>query len=128
VQGNVLRNLFRREQEPEDKRGEGIAVEADASVTGNVIEGAPTAGLVIGSGAYIREVVATANLIRKSRVGILVSTEAGVGACLIANNMISGATDGSIRAADSTGRPVGAELVDGAAGGGRLALAGNLIV
>jgi putative cofactor-binding repeat protein len=44
VQGNILRNLFRREQEPEDKRGEGIAVEADSSVIGNVIESAPTGG------------------------------------------------------------------------------------
>ena len=51
VQGNILRNLFRREQEPEDKRGEGITVEADTSVTGNVIENAPTAGIVIGSGS-----------------------------------------------------------------------------
>ena len=59
VQGNILRNLFRREQEPEDKRGEGIAVEADASVIGNVIESAPTAGIVIGSGTYLRDIVAT---------------------------------------------------------------------
>jgi len=128
VQGNILRNLFRREQEPEDKRGEGIAVEADASVTGNVIESAPTAGLVIGSGAYMREVVATGNLIRKARVGILVSTEAGVGACLIANNLISGTTDGSIRAADAAGRPVGPELAGGGAGSKRLSLSGNLAV
>jgi uncharacterized secreted repeat protein (TIGR03808 family) len=127
VQGNMLRNLFRREQEPEDKRGEGIAVEADASVTGNVIEGAPTAGLVIGSGSYMREVVATGNLIRKSRVGILISTEAGVGACLIANNLISGATDGHIRAAGGGGRPTGPELV-GAPSSGRLSLSGNLAV
>ena len=73
MQGNILRNLFRREQEPEDKRGEGIAVEADASVIGNVIESAPTAGLVIGSGTYLRDIVATGNLIRKAGVGILVS-------------------------------------------------------
>ena len=69
VQGNILRNLFRREQEPEDKRGEGIAVEADASVIGNVIESAPTAGIVIGSGAYLRDIVATGNLIRKAARG-----------------------------------------------------------
>jgi putative cofactor-binding repeat protein len=34
VQGNLIRNLVRREQEPDDKRGEGIAVEADAVVSG----------------------------------------------------------------------------------------------
>ncbi len=127
VQGNILRNLFRREQEPEDKRGEGIAVEADAAVTGNVIESAPTAGLVIGSGTYLRDIVATGNLIRKARVGILVS-EAGVGTCLIANNMISGAAEGSIRAVDGSGRPTGPELVNGVAGNKRLSLSGNLAV
>ncbi len=36
VQGNMIRNLVRREAEPVDKRGEGISVEADAVVTGNV--------------------------------------------------------------------------------------------
>jgi len=128
VQSNILRNLFRREQEPEDKRGEGIAVEVDAAVTGNVIENAPTAGLVIGSGAWLREIVASGNLIRKARVGILVSSHPGVGACLLANNMISGATDGSIRAMDGSGRATGPELVGGATAGGRLSLAGNLAV
>jgi uncharacterized secreted repeat protein (TIGR03808 family) len=128
VQGNILRNLFRREEEPQDKRGEGIAVEADAAVTGNVIEGAPTAGLVIGWGAFMREVVATGNLIRKARVGILVSSDPGAGACLIANNMISGAADGNIRAMDGAGRATGPELVGGAAAGGRLSLTGNLAV
>ena len=128
VQGNVLRNLFRREQEPEDKRGEGIAVEADAAVTGNVIEGAPTAGLVIGSGAYIREVVATGNLIRKARVGILVSSEADLGACLLANNLISGASDGNIRSAGGAGRPMGPDLVGAQSAGKRLTLSSNLAV
>ena len=98
-----------------------------SDLTGNLIEGAPTAGLVIGSGSYMREIVATGNLIRKSRVGILVSTEAGVGACLIANNLISGATDGHIRAAGGGGRPTGPELA-GTSGNGRLALSGNLAV
>ena len=127
VQGNILRNLFRREEEPEDKRGEGIAVEADAVVSGNVIESAPTAGLVIGSGTYLRDIVATGNLIRKARVGILVS-EAGAGICLIANNMISGAAEGGIRTMDRAGRPTGPELVGGEAGGKRLSLIGNLAV
>jgi uncharacterized secreted repeat protein (TIGR03808 family) len=126
VQGNLIRNLFRREQEPQDKRGEGITVEADTIITGNVIENAPTAGLVIGWGAYVREVVATANLIRKARVGILVSSEAGTGACLIANNMIAGAAEGSIRAMDGSGQPTGPELAG--AEGSDLAITGNLAV
>jgi uncharacterized secreted repeat protein (TIGR03808 family) len=127
VQGNILRNLFRREQEPEDKRGEGIAVEADASVIGNVIESAPTAGLVIGSGTYLRDIVATGNLIRRARVGILVSTS-GAGTCLIANNMISGATEGSIRAMDGGTQPIGPELIAGDVGNKRVSLSGNVAV
>jgi uncharacterized secreted repeat protein (TIGR03808 family) len=128
VQGNILRNLFRREEEPEDKRGEGITVEADTIVTGNVIENAPTAGLVIGWGRYVREVVATGNLIRKARVGILVSADAGSGACLIANNMIAGAADGGIRSMDAGGRPVGPDLARANASDKRLSLIGNLVV
>jgi uncharacterized secreted repeat protein (TIGR03808 family) len=128
VQGNLLRNLFRREEEPQDKRGEGITVEADTAVTGNVVENAATAGLVIGWGPYVREVVATGNLIRKARVGILVSSDAGAGACLLANNLISGSPDGGIRAMDAAGRPSGPDLALGENRGSRLSLAGNLAV
>jgi uncharacterized secreted repeat protein (TIGR03808 family) len=62
VQGNLIRNLFRREQEKEDKRGVGIGVEADAVVSGNTIENAPTVGIQIGWGAYMRDVSATGNV------------------------------------------------------------------
>ena len=108
VQGNLMRNLFRREQEPEDKRGHGITVEADASVTGNTIENAPTAGMMIGWQRWMRDVVATGNLIRACRIGIMVSPEGG--ACLLASNMISGATEGAIRAMDYSGNPTGPDL------------------
>jgi len=128
VQGNLLRNLFRREEEPQDKRGEGITVEADAALTGNVIENAPTAGLVIGWGRYMREVVATGNLIRKTRVGILVSSDVRAGACMLANNLIAGAADGAIRAMDSSGQPTGPDLARAESSDKRLSIAGNLAV
>ena len=128
VQGNLVRNLFRREQEPVDKRGHGITVEADTALTGNVVEGAPTAGIVIGWGAYMREVIATSNLVRNSRVGILVSADRGAGACMLANNMISGATDGAIRAMDGNGNPTGADLTRGGSNDKLLSIAGNLSV
>jgi uncharacterized secreted repeat protein (TIGR03808 family) len=126
VQGNLVRNLFRREEEPQDKRGEGITVEADSTVTGNVVENAPTAGLVIGSGTYMRDIVATGNLIRASRVGILVAGAAG--ACLLANNMISGAADGAIRAMDLHGNPTGPDLARIESANKRLSVIGNLSV
>lgn len=128
VQGNLVRNLFRREHEPVDKRGHGITVEADTALTGNVIERAPTAGIVIGWGPYMREVVATSNLVRASRVGILVSADKAAGACLLANNMISGAEDGAIRAMDGNGHAVGPELKDGDGDDKLLSIAGNLSV
>ncbi|HEY8128024.1 MAG TPA: hypothetical protein VIF39_04815, partial [Hyphomicrobium sp.] len=55
------------EQEPEDKRGEGIGVEADAVVVGNTIENAPTVGIQIGWGSYMRDVAATRHPSRTRR-------------------------------------------------------------
>lgn len=129
VQGNLVRNLFRREHEPVDKRGVGIGIEADTTVTGNVIEGAPTAGILAGWGAYLRNVAMTGNLIRDAGVGILISSDPAAGACLISANMITGARDGAIRAMDH-GTPLGPDLAlaDAAPRGGRLAISGNLAV
>ena len=104
VQGNLVRNLFRREHEPVDKRGHGITVEADTAVNGNVIERAPTAGHRHRLGAVHARGRRQRNLMRNSRVGILVSSDTGAGACLLSNNMISGATDGAIRAMDGSGQ------------------------
>ena len=125
VQGNLIRNLTRREHEATDKRGEGIAVEADASITGNVIEGAPTAGILIGWGRYMRDVVATGNLIRASRIGIAVSGDAAAGHCLLANNMISGASGGAIRAMDHA-RPTGTDLAVNGTAPKHITLMGNV--
>jgi uncharacterized secreted repeat protein (TIGR03808 family) len=127
IQGNLVRNLFRREQEPRDKRGEGIGVEADAVVANNVIEAAPTAGLLIGWGRHMREVLATGNLIRRSRIGIAVTGDAAAGHCLIAGNMISGASEGAIRTMDHA-RAVGPDLASGRGVPRNLTLNGNVAV
>ncbi len=128
IQGNLVRNLFRREAEPVDKRGTGISIEADAAVTGNVIEDAPTAGIIAGWGPYLRDVAITGNLIRSAGVGILVSADPEAGACLVAQNMISGARDGAIRSMDH-GVPVGPDLaLAQAPATGRHSIAGNLAV
>jgi uncharacterized secreted repeat protein (TIGR03808 family) len=127
VQGNLVRNLRRREHEPEDKRGEGIAVEADSVVTGNTIENAPTAGIVIGWGRYMREVAATSNVIRNARVGIMVTRDPAAGAALISHNLISGARDGAIRAMDK-GVATGPDLARAGVSSGRITIAGNVAV
>jgi len=129
VSGNLVRNLHRRDAEPVDKRGVGISIEADGTVIGNVIEDAPTAGIIAGWGRYLRDVSITGNLVRTAGVGILVSADRDAGAALIANNMISGAKDGAIRAMDGTGAPSGPDLVAAEPPfAGRLVLSGNLAV
>ncbi len=109
VQGNLIRNLFRRDHEPEDKRGDGIAVEADAVVTGNTIENAPGCGIMIGWGKYMRDVSVSSNLVRSARVGIGVTGDVNAGAVMIQANMISGSKDGAIRAL-KLGVPYGPDL------------------
>ena len=59
VQGNIIRNLLPKRPigtAPDDDAGVGIYVEADTSVTGNVIENAPSFGIVAGWGKYLRDV------------------------------------------------------------------------
>ena len=130
VQGNVVRNIGQRKGEPTTS-GFGIAVEADTAVTGNTIERAGTAGLMIGWGRFARQVAATGNVIRQAPVGIGVTSDAAAGAILLASNMISGASAGAIRTMDH-GRPVGPELSasaapPGATSSGRITCTGNVL-
>ncbi len=76
VQGNIIRNLLPKRPigtAPDDDAGIGIYVEADTSVTGNVIENAPSFGIVAGWGKYLRDVVISGNVIRNAFVGVGVS-------------------------------------------------------
>ena len=98
VTGNLVRNLSETGPYPADAPGfgVGVTVEADASVTGNVIEGAPRYGMHLGWGPYLRNVVATGNVIRDVGEGIAVSVVEGVGAVVISDNVIDGAKRGGI--------------------------------
>jgi uncharacterized secreted repeat protein (TIGR03808 family) len=127
IQGNLIRNLFRREHEVEDKRGEGIGVEADAVVSGNTIEGAPTVGIQVGWGVYLRDVAVTGNVIRQSTVGISISSAPGTGACLVANNLISSTRDGAIRTM-TRGVVFGPDLAREPDKAERVTLSGNVAV
>ncbi len=88
VQGNLLRNLFLRKDV--DSRGIGIGVEADSAVSGNVIEGVQTFGILIGWGPYLRDVSVTDNVIRNAHIGIAVSVDPAAGTALITDNLITG--------------------------------------
>lgn len=123
VHGNVIRNLFRRPVEI-DPGGYGIAVEADAAVTGNTIEGAPAAGLQIGWGRFCRDIAATGNVIRRCGVGIAITSDAAAGAVLVASNMISTSQSGAIRLTDH-GRLVGDDLAVKSPTNTRLRISGN---
>jgi uncharacterized secreted repeat protein (TIGR03808 family) len=117
VQGNIIRNLLPKRPigtAPDDDAGVGIYVEADTSVTGNVIENAPSFGIVAGWGKYLRDVVISGNVIRNAFVGIGVSVTSGAGTALVNNNMISETPRGAVVGLDHA-RPITADLsADGA--------------
>jgi uncharacterized secreted repeat protein (TIGR03808 family) len=99
VQGNLIRNLLPKRPpgtDPNDGAGIGIGIEADTAVTGNVIENAPSAGISIGWGQYLRDVTVTGNIVRRAGVGITVSVSSGAGATVIADNLIAETKHGAI--------------------------------
>ncbi|PZO81584.1 MAG: TIGR03808 family TAT-translocated repetitive protein [Mesorhizobium amorphae] len=98
VSGNLVRNMVTTGPYPADAAGFGIgiAVEADTSVTGNVIEGAPVYGINLGWGPFLRDVSVSGNVIRECGWGIGVSAVEGAGTALIANNVIGKPRHGGI--------------------------------
>jgi uncharacterized secreted repeat protein (TIGR03808 family) len=112
VQGNIIRNLLPKRPigtAPDDDAGVGIYVEADTSVTGNVIENAPSFGIIAGWGKYLRDVVISGNIIRNAFVGVGVSVVPGAGTALVNNNMISEAPRGAVVGLDHA-RPITPDL------------------
>jgi uncharacterized secreted repeat protein (TIGR03808 family) len=98
VSGNIVRNITGKGPYPPDSPGfgTGIAIEADVSATGNVIDGAPLFGMQLGWGPYLRDVAATGNVIRRAPLGIAVSVVDGAGSAVISDNLIAGASNGAI--------------------------------
>jgi uncharacterized secreted repeat protein (TIGR03808 family) len=112
VQGNIIRNLVPKRPigtAPDDDAGIGIYVEADTSVTGNVIENAPAFGIIAGWGKYLRDVVISGNVIRNSFVGVGVSVVPGAGTALVHGNMIAEAPRGAVVGLDHA-RPITTDL------------------
>ena len=101
VQGNLIRNLKSARPSGATSNdsagaGVGITVEADAAVTGNVIENAPDTGIKLGWGQYLRDVTVTGNVVRNVGFGITASVSTGAGQAVIAGNLVAEATRGSI--------------------------------
>jgi uncharacterized secreted repeat protein (TIGR03808 family) len=130
VQGNVIRNLLPKRPigtAPDDDAGVGIYIEADSAVTGNVIENAPSFGIVAGWGKYLRDVAITGNVVRNAFVGIGVSVQPGAGTALVNNNMISGTPRGAVVGLDHA-RPVTPDLTaEGAARYAQVVIGSNAV-
>jgi uncharacterized secreted repeat protein (TIGR03808 family) len=130
VQGNIIRNLIPKRPigtAPDDDAGIGIYVEADTSVTGNVIENAPSFGILAGWGKYLRDIAITGNVIRKTFAGIGVSVAAGAGTALVNNNLISETPRGAVVGHDH-GKAVTADLsAEGAQRFAQVVIGGNAV-
>lgn len=115
VTGNIVRNLRSTGPYPAGKPafGFGIAVEADAAVGDNVVEGAPNCGVLVGWGAFQRNVTITGNVVREAGFGVLVSVSEGAGSAIVVGNAFQKVKGGAI---------VGHRLGDAATGD--LAIAG----
>jgi uncharacterized secreted repeat protein (TIGR03808 family) len=129
VQGNIFRNLQPTNPNPpaDELRGTGIYVEADTTVTGNVVENARDAGIIAGWGNFMRDVAITGNVVRQAGIGIGVSVVPGAGSALISSNIISGSRRGAILGMDHA-RPITGDLAkDGAQPRPNLSIAGNRV-
>lgn len=130
VQGNIIRNLIPKRPigtAPDDDAGVGIYIEADSAVTGNVIENAPSYGIVAGWGKYLRDVAITGNVIRKALAGVGVSVVPGAGTALVNNNMISETPRGAVVGLDHA-RAVTSDLAaEGAQRFAQVMVGGNAV-
>ncbi|HEY7669038.1 MAG TPA: right-handed parallel beta-helix repeat-containing protein [Hyphomicrobium sp.] len=105
IQGNLVRNLFFRKVAV--AHGNGIAIDADAVVKGNIVGNAPGFGILVSSAG---DVSVSHNRIRNTHIGIGIPAEVAETARL-ASNKISNAQNGAIRAMRGPA-PIGPDLAD----------------
>ncbi|MGV3633978.1 MAG: TIGR03808 family TAT-translocated repetitive protein, partial [Pseudorhodoplanes sp.] len=123
VQGNLIRNLS-----PDGNgNGIGIGIAADSVVTGNVIEIAPTCGIEVGYGPYLRDVIVSDNVMRTVGVGVAVSVVPGSGTALITDNLIADAKNGAVVGMEWDKRVTGDLTKDGIGKHAHLTLSGNRV-
>ncbi|WP_047463280.1 TIGR03808 family TAT-translocated repetitive protein [Rhizobium rhizogenes] len=97
VTGNIIRNLSLTGPYPQESGfGIGISAEADTLIASNVIENAPLWGLKLGWGPYLRDLVATGNIIRQTPIGCVVSVVEGAGSAVISDNLFQEVEKGAI--------------------------------
>ncbi|MBO6675107.1 MAG: TIGR03808 family TAT-translocated repetitive protein [Rhizobiales bacterium] len=98
VQGNIVRNIQGPSRFPTESStyGTGIGVEADTTVTNNIIEDVATNGINAGWGPYLRNVIVSQNLVRRTPIGVMVSVVDGVGPSVIRDNIFDETPDGAV--------------------------------
>ena len=126
---NIVRNLSAKGPYQQDPPGfgVGISVEADCSATGNVVENVPLYGMQIGWGEYMRNVVATGNVIRKAGTGIIISVVEGTGSAVVSDNVIDSVRDGAIVGYRWAEPATGDLAVDGAGAHANLTIERNRV-
>lgn len=95
---NIVRNA-QKGLAPKGKEpigGMGVHVEAEAAVTGNVIENASEIGISLGWSWGMRNLAATGNMIQRTGIGVSVSLVPKERNALIANNVINEARLGAV--------------------------------
>jgi len=95
---NLIRNIHDKPPYEDDDHlfGDGISVEAETTVTGNVIENTVKFGMMLGWGEYLRNVVVTSNVIRSSEIGIYVTVVDKTGPVVISQNIFADTPKGSV--------------------------------
>lgn len=124
--GNIVRNITPASAVNPDTRPVGIFAEADATVTGNLVEAVPGLGIGVGWGPYLRNVVAADNVVRDVDYGIMVSLAPGAGAARVAGNLISAARKGALVGAEWD-KITAPDLATDAARYPQLSVEGNLV-
>ncbi|HEX4408618.1 MAG TPA: TIGR03808 family TAT-translocated repetitive protein [Xanthobacteraceae bacterium] len=127
VQGNLIRNLHRGRPDRADVEAMGISAEADAAITGNVIENVQGPGIIAGWGSSLRDVVITGNLVRGATVGVAISVVPEAGTVVVANNFIAETPQGAIVGREWDKTVTGDLSKDGAARYSQLTINDNRI-
>lgn len=104
VSNNIVRNCHPSPSNPDRTFGSGILAEADAVITGNVVECADLFGIGLGTNDFTRNLIASGNVVRKSTYGISVSGDSAAGHQTVHGNIIQVTTIANgIVAADGAG-------------------------
>ncbi|MDJ0612494.1 MAG: TIGR03808 family TAT-translocated repetitive protein [Rhizobiaceae bacterium] len=95
---NLVRNIHESVPYADDQHifGIGILAEADIAITGNVVENTKRFGMLLGWGPYLQNVVASNNVVRKTKTGFYVSVVEGIGTASITDNVISETSRGGV--------------------------------